>query len=1547
MSYFVPASAGFIAAVQDKTSARYYRVYIDIDADDVLEDVTDQVANNQISGGAVDGRGQGWQVVLRNVGGTYREGDFAGASCRIDAKCGDNEYITIFTGYVDRKGANRQMSHITDDKIVVKMWDYIKHSGTARKTGYYNLIGFTVCAPSATGASIFHKLALDMGITAGQVDVYATLDYQKDYLPLDGSKTAYKELQVLAGGYLGALNFRYDGKLRFNSPFMSGWTTPASEWTFDSDNIHALDGDGGQVLCNYVETEFDYYEALDARIIHKNLQLWNALFEYNEIEVDPGEYWPGGSVEGKIATLQYKDPSTGEPWDIGISIRTPTIGAYGAGTYDIECADGLLTLHSFNGVSGTNSALTTREPNGAQIILKNETGATIKIRKLTIWGQPLRILSKETIKDYDNSVEDWDIVEKKIDGKYLANDGQAYLTCKWWNEFGQVPRKRYSILTDWLPQIQVGAAVTVDLSATTYPPDGINDTFLVERYQHTAPNGAMGLTKTRLTILEQHPFSGAGSPSESRQVFSGLSAPESVDGIIEDINTRLTYTEAQEGYVEGGGTKTPTQATIQVCQAQGTKAVLIIWDQQLNLTNLDHYEIQVSDDNATWYALEFDGTDWKAALGATTSVQGTYLVHSGIPHAGTAEAPLGRQLYYRVRRVTKDAVSGDWSAAATATTNTVGSGDIAESAVFANNVVSNFLNSIFAVINEYLIVSGTEGFIGQTYIGGAPPYGAQRARLDQNELTIERYDGSEWVTVIKLGGDENGGFFPYIQSKGLLAVGATGTISELDIGDKVPDVDNNKLFTFDNTYVDQDAIDVWDTKDNLQFDATTKKFGTHALTQLGATGVLKDDDAQGILFNRPFVVDFYTHLTEVSGVSGLSEIFSLQTTGGESRGKEAGSSVFITGIVRDTDVCALDATAAVWTYYYNSGVHSARARLGIINGTSIVEGADILLSDEAGVSDIDVSIARLTAERAICFWGTSTLLGRYALISRSGSTGLTIDATGTVFDGGGDDCGYPVINRIANNKVLLAYRDVSINTYKCSIGVINASFTNASFYSGYAYASPGNVYRPCVDILNEQYFIAGQLSSIRVGELGTTAINYATGQALDTAVYDSKPVMLDATHVGFIYRSAMNHGNIYMKIATRSNRTLSFGARTTVDTAFGVGVLLPRLRKLSQFSIFLPYYTSTYAWRGAFFSIDATYAITMGNKFTFTENTSSVQPAGMCRISDRAAFIIHTRPADSYGVREVAVQKHTKASMNLGHNKLRFRIESAEDITTVSGDITTASGWSHASFNFDGGNALQFTLNSSNGALSFSGMTKCTAPTEMQFTLLPSTFKTFLDDLLVNATAQSPTYAESLEHYSRGEGWSFELDSQNDIIIVPKSDGRVNVISDLAANNLIGNDASNNLTIRCGVGGRIICDTQQDIENVGFLHMLDEDDRPSTFLVNGGSSATFADVDCSAYVPTGANGAKAILFWVRAYLIGNGSADLCAVHMRKKGSTTTTGAKVLTAETSYTNLPSGVTIRSSGHFKVFCDASGVSQYKISDGGSGQGRAYITLVGYYT
>jgi hypothetical protein len=101
------------------------------------------------------------------------------------------------------------------------------------------------------------------------------------------------------------------------------------------------------------------------------------------------------------------------------------------------------------------------------------------------------------------------------------------------------------------------------------------------------------------------------------------------------------------------------------------RGIEIRWGRQYNLANFSHYELQVSDDDESWYSLLLDGTGWKGNLNEDTDVRTEVFTHANIPLREDAGDLVGISLYYRVRQVTLSEVSGEWSDSTYATTKGV------------------------------------------------------------------------------------------------------------------------------------------------------------------------------------------------------------------------------------------------------------------------------------------------------------------------------------------------------------------------------------------------------------------------------------------------------------------------------------------------------------------------------------------------------------------------------------------------------------------------------------------------------------------------------------------------------------------------------------------------------------------------------------------------------------------------------------------------------------------------------------------------------------
>ncbi|MFW5729410.1 MAG: hypothetical protein ACOCYG_07075, partial [Spirochaetota bacterium] len=514
MSLFVPVSTAFEDGIKaPRTAVRSVKLLIDDDGDGTYSDYTSYVdfGAGGLSGGGKRGGRMGaamsnaWSATLRNQHLELSAGDLADAPAAIEVDVDSVGYVRIFTGYVDAAGASRAIGYAADDTVKLSLIDAFARSATKRKTDPAIYAGYQVIDTGNTSQSLFHVLAAQIGYGASGMDV-ADIPYTVDLVQHDRADVM-AELQKLSQQYIGLLTVRYDGKLRFRSQFESGYSEPTYEWVFDDTNVHKVTRayerpiDATRVYCEFTE-----WEELAQKVIYKNVENYNAATDQIDIDVAAGEYWPGEESAGDVARLEFVDPETGEKWGAATDVQTPTIGEVGSGA-DIECDGGRLTLVSFNG----STDATEQQSNAAEIILKNETGGNIKMRRLEIRGKPQRKTKARTIEEVDTSVTDpAEHRDIQIDGTYAATRSQCRTTTLWRYEWGNVRRKIYELDVEWTPQIQEGAVVRFELDAKSIP---VGD-YYVESYQH-AMNGTYPTWYTRVKLIEKETFSGGEASGET------------------------------------------------------------------------------------------------------------------------------------------------------------------------------------------------------------------------------------------------------------------------------------------------------------------------------------------------------------------------------------------------------------------------------------------------------------------------------------------------------------------------------------------------------------------------------------------------------------------------------------------------------------------------------------------------------------------------------------------------------------------------------------------------------------------------------------------------------------------------------------------------------------------------------------------------------------------------------------------------------------------------------------------------------------------------
>ena len=225
---------------------------------------------------------------------------------------------------------------------------------------------------------------------------------------------------------------------------------------------------------------------------------------------------------------------------------------------------------------------------------------------------------------------------------------------------------------------------------------------------------------------------------------------------------RPTYKELADGWEyapEGVPKATIVPESVELTAEGAYGSIILRMKRQQNLTNFLHYELQVSSDNTAWYSLRMDGQDWKGVAGEWTTWEGDTLVHPGIlPAADGNGNPVGRTLYYRVRRIARAAPSNfvsDMSSASAATT-LVEAGSIAAGAVTANAIEVSVLNALVANIKDNLIIGQSTGYTSYKGAGSvtAPEVGDRIVHLDNDELLVSRWNGGTWKPLMRLGGDD-------------------------------------------------------------------------------------------------------------------------------------------------------------------------------------------------------------------------------------------------------------------------------------------------------------------------------------------------------------------------------------------------------------------------------------------------------------------------------------------------------------------------------------------------------------------------------------------------------------------------------------------------------------------------------------------------------------------------------------------------------------------------------------------------------------------------
>jgi hypothetical protein len=176
------------------------------------------------------------------------------------------------------------------------------------------------------------------------------------------------------------------------------------------------------------------------------------------------------------------------------------------------------------------------------------------------------------------------------------------------------------------------------------------------------------------------------------------------------------------------------------------------------------------------------------------------------------------------------------------------------------------------------------------------------------------------------------------------------------------------------------------------------------------------------------------------------------------------------------------------------------------------------------------------------------------------------------------------------------------------------------------------------------------------------------------------------------------------------------------------------------------------------------------------------------------------------------------------------------------------------------------------------------------------------------------------------------------LIFIDSSDNIDGLVNILSAFNYHGWSIDSNAFLYRW--DKIVEDTLDD-NYVGKLHIIPEDERPSTYVLAAGSStAPPVDVDFSSYVP---KGVKALLLKYIFRWAGNNTLDYVEAYLGPNGNLTWVFGQTTIIRHYRTDLPSGTTIGHAGKIIVLCDEDGVIEYFLSDAA---GDLWLNIIGYY-
>jgi hypothetical protein len=714
----------------------------------------------------------------------------------------------------------------------------------------YNWLDYKVCDSANPTTSIIHSILTIAGYTIGEIDV-VDINKSIDYFLIRANNDSYFELLksiLFEYGYVFYHNNSGQFCIYEWSPASISTSKYFSNTAIAHNMIDTLKITAKQIDINAIN--ISWWEHIRATVLtpifSETAGSDDAVAISHHypcyVKISGGDYYPEGAEDNdvyisyqcfeNVTKNTYVDEFEAGHWENSTGSffglfdfpqltwvgdrtvrRLKTYQAMEAVAGEVICVPDIVTFT----VQGTSITLQTsvNEFTRAKIKIKNTALADHYMTKFLIEGFPVKRgdtkLKMRSTPPGDKLFE--------LKAAYIVTDSDAEKLCCGLERYFRFSPDSYACLSeeDWEP----GDFVYIDDDTL-----GINNLCVIvarEDYEYIGNSkyimeGMAPYTVDTTTRINTHT-----SP-----------VPIPVSAITGGPNL-VSFIDLANGYIAEGDTTDPDQVTINVCQACGKNGILLEWDRQTNLTNFDHYEIQVSDDDATWYALRFDGVDWKGTINTVTEWRTEMCVHSDIPPITTGayslDNPAGRPMYYHVRRVTKVPDLGAYSATATATTRLVGAGDVAANSIYANNIIASEIVAL--LIKTSTLYVGYNSSTGGTVL--VPHEGDTVTYLSGVTISFLEYTGGAWVST--------NGIVLMLAIAGLMCnmVGCGGIYSP---GNPPTDTETLpspffRVFNFENNYQDQFGVDDWAADLYIICSTTQKKFGTRSLYNDGSNTTIQ------------------------------------------------------------------------------------------------------------------------------------------------------------------------------------------------------------------------------------------------------------------------------------------------------------------------------------------------------------------------------------------------------------------------------------------------------------------------------------------------------------------------------------------------------------------------------------------------------------------------------------------------------------------------------------------------------------------------------------